>query len=146
MSIALIIVIGIIVLLGGFLGFSILNFKKKITNYDSKEDSKNLVILNDNTFQTRITGKIALVDFWAEWCQPCKIQGPIISQLADEYAGNEKIKICKLDVEANKKIAAKLNIRNIPTIIIFKNGKEVERLVGIKTKGILNKALTKYID
>lgn len=146
MSTGLIIVLGIIILLAGFLGFSIISFKKKMANYNAKEDSKNLVILNDNTFQTKITGKVALVDFWAEWCQPCKIQGPIVSQVADDYAGNEKIKICKLDVEVNKKIGAKLNIRNIPTIIIFKNGKEVERLVGIKTKGILNKALTKYID
>ncbi len=146
MSTGLIIVIVIIVLLGGFLGISVINFKKKMNSTETTEDSKNIIILNDNTFYNRISGKIALVDFWAAWCQPCKIQGPIVNQLADDYAENEKVKICKLDVETNKKIASKLGIRNIPTIIIFKNGKEIQRFVGIKTKSILNKALVKYLN
>ncbi|MEA3450316.1 MAG: thioredoxin [Bacteroidota bacterium] len=146
MSTALIIVIGIIILLGSFLLISVISFKKKLKNYDAKEDSKNLLLLNDNTFYNRIKGKIALVDFWAEWCQPCKIQGQIVSDISDDYANNDKIKICKLDIETNKKVASKLGIRNIPTMILFKNGKEVERFVGIKTKKVLNKALVKHID
>jgi len=146
MSTALIIVIGIIVLLGGFLIISVVSFKKKIKNYDAKEDSKNLLILNDNIFFNKIKGKTALVDFWAEWCQPCKIQGPIVSDISDDYVDNEKVIICKLNVETNKKIASKLEIRNIPTMILFKNGKEVERLIGIKTKKILNKAIEKHLD
>ncbi len=146
MSTGLLIVLAVIIILGGFLGFSVISFKKKLKNYDPKEDSKNLIILNDNTFYHKISGKIALVDFWAAWCQPCKIQGPIVSDLADEYAEDNKVLVCKLDVETNKKIAAKLGIRNIPTIIIFKNGKEVERLVGIKTKSVLKKVLSKYLN
>ena len=146
MSIGLIIVLGIIVILGGFLGISVISFKKKMNSTQTTEESKNLIILNDNTFYNKISGKIALVDFWASWCQPCKIQGPIVSQLADDYVENEKVKICKLDVEANKKIASKLGIRNIPTMILFKNGKEIQRFVGIKTKNILNKALVKYLN
>jgi thioredoxin 1 len=145
MGTGLIILVVVILILFGFLFFSFRSFKKKMKNYDPKQESNNLVILNDNTFYNKIAGKVALVDFWAEWCQPCRIQGPIVSELADEYQDNSKIKICKFDVERNKKIATKLQIRNIPTIIIFKNGKEVERLVGIKTKGVLKKAINRYL-
>ena len=143
MSTGLIVVGIIIVALALYLGISVSKFKKNMNNYDPKKDSDKITILNDNTFQQKISRGVALVDFWAVWCQPCKIQGPIISELADEM--HEQAKICKLDVENNKKIATKLNIRNIPTIVIFKNGKEVERLVGLKTKGILKKAITKYL-
>ncbi len=145
MGTGLIIVLAVILALGAFLFFTVRSFKKKLADYDPSKESNNLLILNDNTFFNKISGKIALVDFWAEWCQPCRIQGPIVSELADEYQDNDKIKICKLDVERNRKIATKLQVRNIPTIIIFKNGKEVERLVGVKTKGILKKAIAKYI-
>lgn len=144
MSIGLIIVIVIIVLLVGYIGFSVLILRKKMTNYNPKNDSKKIVILNDNTFTNKIAKGVALVDFWAEWCQPCKIQAPIINDLAEEY-GN-KANICKLDIEKNKKIGQKLQIRNIPTIIIFKNGKEVERLVGLKTKNVLKKSIDKHIN
>ncbi len=144
MGTTLYIIIGIIAVLAIFISISIFSFKKNIKSYDPKQDSDKIVILNDNTFQHKISGNIALVDFWAEWCQPCKIQGPIVSSLAEEEI-NEKVKICKLDVEKNKKIAAKYNIKNIPSILIFKNGKEVERLVGLKTKAVLKKALQKYL-
>lgn len=143
MSIALIIILGIIGILAVFIGVSVITFRKRMNSYDQKQDSDKIVILNDNTFQHKIAGTVALVDFWAEWCQPCKIQGPIVSSLADEM--HEIAKICKLDVEKNKKIAGKHGIRNIPTIIIFKNGKEVERLVGLKTKAVLKKSLQKYL-
>ncbi len=143
MSIGLIIVGVIIAALALYLGISVSKFKKNMNNYDPKKDSDKITILNDNTFQQKISKGIALVDFWAVWCQPCKIQGPIVSDLAEEM--HEQAKICKLDVENNKKIATKLGIRNIPTIVIFKNGKEVERLVGLKTKGVLKKAMAKYL-
>ncbi|MBN2664279.1 MAG: thioredoxin [Bacteroidales bacterium] len=143
MPLALIIILAVIAVLGVFIGVSIISFKKRISSYDQKQDSDKIIILNDNTFQHKIAAGVALVDFWAEWCQPCKIQGPIVSSLADEI--DNKAKICKLDVEKNKKIAGKLGIKNIPTIIIFKNGKEVERLVGLKTKAILKKALLKHM-
>lgn len=143
MPLALIIILAVIAVLGIFIGVSIISFKKRISSYDPKQDSDKIIILNDNTFQHKIASGVALVDFWAEWCQPCKIQGPIVSSLADET--DNKAKICKLDVEKNKKIAAKYGIKNIPTIIIYKNGKEVERLVGLKTKAILKKTLLKYM-
>lgn len=135
-------------ILGGiliiYILYSIISFKRKIKNYDPKQDSNKIIHLNDNTFNNKIKKGVSLVDFWAEWCQPCKIQGPIVSNIADEI--EDKANICKLDVQKNKKIAAKLGIKNIPTIIIFKNGKEVDRLVGLKTKSALKKALQKYIN
>lgn len=146
MQTGLIVVGIIIILLGGFIIVTIITYKKKMTNFDFSQHSQNLVILNDNTFQNKISGKIALVDFWAEWCQPCKIQSPIVNELADEYADNKKAAICSLNVEENKKIAAKYNVRNIPTIIIFKNGKEVARLVGLKPKAALKKTIENFIQ
>ncbi|MBN2891563.1 MAG: thioredoxin [Bacteroidales bacterium] len=143
MNIGLIIVLAIIFILVSYIGFSVYTFRKKVTNYDPNSESENLTILNDNTFSHKIAGNVALVDFWAPWCQPCKIQGPIISDLAEDY--HSKAKICKLDVEKNQKIAHKLGIRNIPTIVIFKNGQEVDRLVGLKTKNVLKKAIDKYL-
>ena len=70
-----------------------------------------------------------LVDFWAEWCGPCKMLGPIIDELAKEYEG--KAKIGKVDIDNNRDAAVKFNIQSIPSIIIFKNGEEVNRFVGI---------------
>lgn len=145
MQTGLIVVSIIIILLGGFIVVTLISYKKKMSNFDFSQHSQNLVILNDNTFQNKISGKIALVDFWAEWCQPCKIQSPIVNELADEYADNKKIAICSLNVEENQKIAAKYNIRNIPTIIIFKNGKEVAKLVGLKPKSALKKTIENFL-
>ncbi len=139
----LIIILSVIGIIAIVFGIMIFRFKKKITNYDFKNDSKKIIILNDNTFYHKISNDIALVDFWAEWCQPCKIQSPIVSEIAEEMS--DKIKICKLDVEKNKKVPSKLNIRNIPTVILFKNGKEVERFVGIKTKNTLKKSISKHL-
>ncbi|OIO99455.1 MAG: thioredoxin [Bacteroidetes bacterium CG2_30_33_31] len=101
--------------------------------------SDKLIILTDINFKNQISKGVTLVDFWADWCQPCKIQGPIISELADEIDG--KAKICKLDVQNNPKTSNELMIRNIPTIIIFKEGKPVKQFVGIKSKKVLLKAL-----
>ena len=105
--------------------------------------SDNLKILTDANFKA-VTGKgISLVDFWAPWCTPCKVQGPIVSQLADEIG--DKASICKLDVDKNQRVAGSLKIRSIPTIIIFKDGKPVKQFVGVKTKGILLKSLKELI-
>lgn len=69
-----------------------------------------------------------MVDFWATWCGPCQMAGPVVDQLATDYLG--KVKIGKLDVDANQKVAAQFGVMSIPTVILFKNGKEVARKVG----------------
>ncbi len=109
------------------------------------KDSEKLINLNDKNLKSSIKQGVTLVDFWAGWCQPCKLQGPIVSQLADDF-GDESVKISKLDVEKNPVTSKQLKIKSIPTIIIFKNGKEIQRFTGLKSKGALQKALQKTID
>ncbi|GMT46072.1 MAG: hypothetical protein IEMM0006_1904 [bacterium] len=112
---------------------------KMMAAVSGKPESENLVILTDATFKKQIAKGVSLVDFWAAWCTPCKIQGPVVSEIAEEISGEAKI--CKLDVQNNQQIAADLGIRNIPTILVFKNGKIVKKFVGVKTKSVLTKAL-----
>jgi thioredoxin 1 len=76
-----------------------------------------------------------LVDFWAQWCGPCKMIAPVLEELAEEYAG--KLKICKLDVDANPVTAPKYNVKGIPTLIIFKNGNVEAKKVGAVSKSQL---------
>ncbi len=109
------------------------------------KDSEKLINLNDKNFNPYIKQGVTLVDFWADWCKPCKLQGPIISQLAEEST-TKGLKICKLDVEKNPKVSKKLGIRSIPTIIIFKNGKVFEKFTGLKGKAVLQKAIKKAIE
>ncbi len=105
--------------------------------------SEHTLILTDANFDKTTSKGVTLVDFWAPWCAPCRIQGPIINDLANDIQG--KAKIGKLDVEQNKRVAAKLSIRNIPTILIFKDGQVVKQFVGVKTKQILVKEIEKHL-
>jgi len=80
-----------------------------------------------------------LVDFWAEWCQPCKMLAPIVSDLAQEYGS--RVKVAKLDIDANPNIAGKFGVMSIPTLILFKGGEAVQRLVGYQPKSALKAKL-----
>jgi thioredoxin 1 len=73
-----------------------------------------------------------LVDFWAEWCGPCRIVGPIVEQLAQSLEG--KVKVFKLNVDQNQEIAMKYNVQSIPSLVLFKNGKEIARTIGLSPK------------
>ena len=111
---------------------------------EQQTDSPNLIILTDKNFNETIKEGVTLVDFWAPWCMPCKIQNPVINQIADELNG--KAKICKINVDEHKKTATEMKIRNIPNIIIFKNGEAVKQLIGIKPKHTLLKAVQSVLD
>jgi thioredoxin 1 len=85
-----------------------------------------------------------LVDFWAVWCGPCKMIAPVVEELASEY--ENKLKVCKVDVDSNQKIAMQFGIRSIPTLLIFKGGKVVEQMVGAAPKKSLVDKLSKHLN
>jgi thioredoxin 1 len=97
--------------------------------------------LDDTTFQKTISGTTlpVLVDFWAAWCPPCRLLGPTIDQLGVEQQG--KAVIAKLDVDAAGETAEEFGVQSIPTIIIFKNGQEVDRMVGVQPKQEIERRL-----
>ncbi len=80
-----------------------------------------------------------LVDFWAEWCGPCRMVGPLVKEIGQEYEG--RAKVAKLDVDSNPEVSAKFGIRNIPTILFFKNGKIVDKQVGAVPKNVISSKL-----
>ncbi|MFA5417170.1 MAG: thioredoxin [Bacteroidales bacterium] len=112
---------------------------KLLKNMDQTPNSAHLLELTDATFKKTIQKGVTLVDFWAPWCMPCKIQGPIVNEVADLM--HDKATISKINIDIHKRTASELGIRSIPTIIIFKDGKTVAKLVGAKTKNVLTKAV-----
>ncbi|MCP4632778.1 MAG: thioredoxin [candidate division Zixibacteria bacterium] len=99
----------------------------------------------DNTWEDEVIKSElpVVIDFWAEWCGPCRMVAPIVEELAEEYNG--KIKFGKLDVDSNSGTAAKYGIRSIPTLLVIKSGEEVARIVGAKPKNQLVKELEPHI-
>lgn len=93
--------------------------------------SNDVVTLQDGTFEQEVLNSDTpvLVDFWAVWCGPCRLVGPIVEQLAGEYAG-QGLKVGKLDVDQNPETASRYGIRSIPTILFFKDGELIDRVVG----------------
>lgn len=113
----------------------------------SKEDKPKIekpVELTDSNFYDVVkSGGLVVVDCWAAWCAPCRMISPIIDELAKEYAG--KILFGKLNVDLNRKIPVEYQIMSIPTILIFKDGKLVDRLVGARPRRALESAITKHL-
>lgn len=95
----------------------------------------NMIEINYNNFDQVLKDNIVLVDFWAEWCHPCKIQHKVLDELDSE--NHISFKIATLNVDDNKVIASKLSVRNIPTLILYNNGEEVRRMIGVQSKDMI---------
>lgn len=111
-------------------------------NNNSASD-KNIILLTKDNFDKTKSEGIVLVDFWATWCKPCQIQGPIVAEIAVQYKG--KLTVAKCDIDQNRDIANTYNIQSIPTLIIFKDGAPVETLIGLQSKGSLEELIGKYL-
>lgn len=103
------------------------------------------IILSDTTFDEEINASTepVLVDFWAEWCGPCKMIAPILDEIAEEQAG--KLKVAKLNVDEAPAVAQRFEVMSIPTMIVFRDGKPAKRLVGAKPKAALVKDLAEFL-
>ncbi len=104
---------------------------------------KAIEITDANFDEITNTDKPVLVDFWAEWCGPCKMIGPVVEELANDYEG--KAIIAKVDVDSNPNTSAKFGIRSIPTLLVLKNGKIVEKQVGAVPKSVLTQKLDAHL-
>ncbi len=104
------------------------------------------ITVTDDNFQDEIAGSsgLAMVDFWAAWCGPCRLVAPIVEQLAQDYAG--KVKVGKLDVDANQQTAAQFNVRSIPTILFFKDGQLVDTVVGAVPRPMLEQRMQQHLQ
>lgn len=108
-------------------------------------NSKNVHEATDSNFNTDVTAGagLSMVDFWAEWCGPCRMLGPTIEGVADEYVG--KVKVFKMNVDHNPETPTKFHIRGIPTVIFFKNGQAVDQLVGNQSKDVIVQTIQKHL-
>ena len=104
-----------------------------------------LLEVTDETFDSEIVNSDmpAMVDFWAEWCGPCRMVGPVVEELANQYKG--KVKFGQMDVDKNRQTPAKFGIRNIPTLILFKGGQVAQTIIGAQPKSYIEGELKKLL-
>ncbi len=104
-----------------------------------------LQVTDENFDEEIINSDIpALVDFWAEWCGPCKMVSPVVEELAEEYKG--RVKMTKMDVEGNRRTPARFGIRNIPTLMLFKGGEVIKTIIGAQPKSHIDEELKKLLE
>ncbi|MBI4664852.1 MAG: thioredoxin [Nitrospinae bacterium] len=104
--------------------------------------SENVETYTDDNFSEKVvkSEKLTLVDFWAEWCAPCRMIAPVVEELAKQYHG--KVNVGKVNVDENNKIATQYGIRSIPTLLFFKNGQILKQVVGVRSKAELDEIIS----
>ena len=133
-----------LIILGALvIGFIVLRFiaMAKIKKTPLVADNEKILTLSDKNFQQQTKNKVVLVDFWAEWCAPCRMMAPVLNDVASQLNGN--MHVGKVDVQKYQSLANQFKIKGIPTMILFKNGKEVNRFVGVKSKEFLIREIEK---
>jgi len=137
MQIAMIITGIILAILGG------LFFKARagMKNIPVVDDDEKILTLTDKNFLHQTKNRLVLVDFWASWCAPCRMMAPVLNEVSSELSGNSHVG--KVNIEQYQSLAQKFQVRNIPTLILLKNGTEVNRFVGIKNKEFLLQQINK---
>ena len=133
------IIIGLLIVAFGFI---LVTARSRMKNIPLVADNDKILTLTDKNFQHLTKNKVVLVDFWASWCVPCRMMAPVLNDVANDLSGNSQVG--KVNIEEYQSLAQKYKIRNIPTLILFKNGMESERFVGIKTKDFLLQQIKKY--
>jgi thioredoxin 1 len=113
--------------------------RRQMKNIPVVSDNEKIVTLTDKNFQAQTKNKLVLVDFWASWCGPCRMMASVLNEAAAELSDNTRIG--KVNIEEYQSLAQKFKIRNIPTMVLFKNGVEVSRFSGVKNKDFLLKQI-----
>src|ERR1035437_4477593 len=139
MIVSIVIFVGAFLLVAFLASFFLNYYKMKKTPV--VEDNGKIKKLSDQNFEHQIKSGVMLVDFWATWCMPCQMMPPVLNKLSEELTENASVG--KLDVDQNRAASAKHGVRSIPTLVLFKNGKEVNRFVGVKTKDFLLREIQK---
>ena len=124
--------------LGGIVLLNIIA-RSKMKRLPKVADSDKILTLTDKNFNQQTKGKLVLVDFWAEWCAPCRMMAPVLNELANELPEGKFVG--KVNIETYQSMAQRFKVRNIPTLILFKDGKEINRFVGVKNKEFLLKQM-----
>ena len=108
-------------------------------------DSANLVTITDDNFKEQIEdhGGLSMVDFWAEWCGPCRLIAPYVSQLADDFAG--RVRVGKMDVDTNMSTSMRFGVRSIPSVLFFKDGQHVDTVIGAVPKAQLEQKIDEHL-
>ena len=113
----------------------------KMKNTPMAVDHAKILTLTDGNFQQQTKNKVVLVDFWATWCAPCRMMAPVLNDVASQLSGN--LHVGKVDIEQYQSLAQKFKVKSIPTLILFKNGVEINRFVGLKSKDFLLQQIQK---
>ncbi len=138
------IIIALVVLLIAFLAFKFIQIRKMLNDPQQQVTGEYVKQITDANFNTVVNKGVTLVDFWAPWCAPCRMLTPVINEVAE--AMKDKAQVGKINIEDNKRVAAHLGVRSIPTIMIFKDGELKKQITGVRPSHALIKEIEKQIN